>query len=49
MKYLPILLLALLWEGLVQFGLVSRDLLPSLSDKPGGRNTMKRLPMKMRS
>jgi ABC-type nitrate/sulfonate/bicarbonate transport system permease component len=32
MKYLPILLLALLWEGLVQSGLVSRDLLPSLSD-----------------
>ena len=32
MKYLPVLLLALLWEGLVQFGLVSRDLLPSLSD-----------------
>jgi ABC-type nitrate/sulfonate/bicarbonate transport system permease component len=32
MKYLPLLLLALAWEGLVQFGLVSRDLLPSLSD-----------------
>jgi ABC-type nitrate/sulfonate/bicarbonate transport system permease component len=31
-KYLPILLLALLWEALVRFGLVSRDLLPSLSD-----------------
>jgi ABC-type nitrate/sulfonate/bicarbonate transport system permease component len=32
MKYLPVLLLALLWEALVQLGLVSRDLLPSLSD-----------------
>ena len=32
MKYLPLLLLALMWEGIVQFGLVSRDLLPSLSD-----------------
>lgn len=32
MKYLPLLLLALAWEALVQFGLVSRDLLPSLSD-----------------
>jgi len=32
MKYLPILLCALLWEAIVQFGLVSRDLLPSLSD-----------------
>jgi NitT/TauT family transport system permease protein len=32
MKYLPLLLLALLWEAVVQLGLVSRDLLPSLSD-----------------
>ena len=32
MKYLPILLCALIWEAIVQFGLVSRDLLPSLSD-----------------
>lgn len=32
MKYLPLLLCALLWEALVQLGLVSRDLLPSLSD-----------------
>jgi NitT/TauT family transport system permease protein len=32
MKYLPILLCALLWEAIVQTGLVSRDLLPSLSD-----------------
>src|SRR4051812_49863696 len=32
MKYLPLLLLALIWEAIVQFGLVSRDLLPSLSD-----------------
>jgi len=32
MKYLPLLLLALLWEAIVQLGLVSRDLLPSLSD-----------------
>jgi ABC-type nitrate/sulfonate/bicarbonate transport system permease component len=31
-KYLPLLLLALVWEGVVQLGLVSRDLLPSLSD-----------------
>jgi NitT/TauT family transport system permease protein len=31
-KYLPLLLLALLWEAVVQLGLVSRDLLPSLSD-----------------
>jgi ABC-type nitrate/sulfonate/bicarbonate transport system permease component len=31
-RYLPLLLLALAWEALVQFGLVSRDLLPSLSD-----------------
>ncbi len=32
MKYLPLLLLAILWEAVVQLGLVSRDLLPSLSD-----------------
>lgn len=32
MKYLPLLLLALLWEAVVQLGLVSRDVLPSLSD-----------------
>ncbi|HXU42230.1 MAG TPA: ABC transporter permease [Burkholderiales bacterium] len=32
MRYLPLLLLALAWEALVQLGLVSRDLLPSLSD-----------------
>ncbi len=32
MKYLPLLLLALIWEAVVQLGLVSRDLLPSLSD-----------------
>ena len=32
MKYLPILFCALLWEAIVQLGLVSRDLLPSLSD-----------------
>jgi len=32
MKYLPLLLLALLWEAIVRFGLVSPDLLPSLSD-----------------
>jgi len=31
-KYLPLLLLALAWEAVVQLGLVSRDLLPSLSD-----------------
>jgi len=31
-KYLPILLCAFLWEAIVQAGLVSRDLLPSLSD-----------------
>jgi NitT/TauT family transport system permease protein len=31
-KYLPLFLLALVWEAIVQFGLVSRDLLPSLSD-----------------
>jgi ABC-type nitrate/sulfonate/bicarbonate transport system permease component len=31
-KYLPLLLLALLWEAIVQLGLISRDLLPSLSD-----------------
>jgi len=32
MKYLPLLLLAIVWEAVVQLGLVSRDLLPSLSD-----------------
>ena len=32
MKYLPLLVLAVLWEVLVRFGFVSRDLLPSLSD-----------------
>jgi ABC-type nitrate/sulfonate/bicarbonate transport system permease component len=32
LKYLPLLLLALAWEAVVQLGLVSRDLLPSLSD-----------------
>ena len=32
LRYLPLLLLALLWEAVVQLGLVSRDLLPSLSD-----------------
>lgn len=32
MKYVPLLLLAVLWEAAVQLGLVSRDLLPSLSD-----------------
>ena len=32
MKYLPLLLLALIWEGVVQLGLISRDALPSLSD-----------------
>jgi ABC-type nitrate/sulfonate/bicarbonate transport system permease component len=32
MKYFPLLLCALLWEAIVQLGLVSRDLLPSLSD-----------------
>jgi NitT/TauT family transport system permease protein len=31
-KYLPILLCAFLWEAIVQAGLVSRDLLPSLSE-----------------
>jgi ABC-type nitrate/sulfonate/bicarbonate transport system permease component len=31
-KYLPLLLLALIWEGVVQLGLISRDVLPSLSD-----------------
>jgi len=31
-KYLPLLLLATIWEAIVQFGLVSRDLLPSLPD-----------------
>jgi NitT/TauT family transport system permease protein len=32
MKYLPLLVLAVLWEAVVQLGLVSRDVLPSLSD-----------------
>src|SRR5581483_5444396 len=32
MKYLSLLVLALIWEAVVQLGLVSRDLLPSLSD-----------------
>ena len=32
MKYLPLLLLALIWEAIVQLGLVSRDVLPSLTD-----------------
>ena len=32
MKYLPVFLCALAWEAVVQLGLVSRDLLPSLSD-----------------
>ena len=32
MKYLPLLLLAIVWETVVQLGLISRDLLPSLSD-----------------
>lgn len=32
MKYVPILLCAVLWEAIVRLGLVSRDLLPSLSD-----------------
>ncbi|HTM60365.1 MAG TPA: ABC transporter permease [Burkholderiales bacterium] len=32
MKYLPLLLLAIAWELVVQLGLISRDLLPSLSD-----------------
>jgi ABC-type nitrate/sulfonate/bicarbonate transport system permease component len=31
-KYLPLLLLALIWEAVVQLGLISRDVLPSLSD-----------------
>jgi ABC-type nitrate/sulfonate/bicarbonate transport system permease component len=31
-KYLPLLLLAILWEAIVQLGLISRDVLPSLSD-----------------
>jgi len=31
-KYLPLLLLALIWEAIVQLGLVSRDVLPSLTD-----------------
>src|SRR5438094_840249 len=32
MKYQPLLLLAIAWEAVVQLGLVSRDLLPSLTD-----------------
>ena len=32
MKYLPLLVLALAWEAVVQLGLVPRDVLPSLSD-----------------
>ena len=32
MRYLPLVLLAIVWEAVVQLGLVSRDLLPSLSD-----------------
>jgi ABC-type nitrate/sulfonate/bicarbonate transport system permease component len=32
MKYLPLVLLALVWEAIVQLGLVSRDVLPSLTD-----------------
>src|SRR5919206_2963360 len=32
MKYLPLLLLAIIWESVVQLGLGSRDVLPSLSD-----------------
>ncbi len=32
MKYLPLALIAILWETVVQLGLISRDLLPSLSD-----------------
>src|SRR3954468_15066536 len=32
MQYLPLLLLAIIWEAIVQLGLVSRDVLPSLSD-----------------
>jgi ABC-type nitrate/sulfonate/bicarbonate transport system permease component len=31
-KYLPLLLFAVIWELVVRLGLVSRDLLPSLSD-----------------
>ena len=31
-RYLPLVLLALVWEAAVRLGLVSRDLLPSLSD-----------------
>jgi len=31
-RYLPLLLLALIWEAIVQLGLISRDALPSLSD-----------------
>ena len=38
MKYLPLLLLAGIWQAVVQLGLVSHDLLPSLTDvlKAGG-------------
>ena len=32
MRYLPLVLLAIAWEAIVQLGLISRDLLPSLSD-----------------
>ncbi|HEY3074985.1 MAG TPA: ABC transporter permease [Burkholderiales bacterium] len=32
MRYLPLLLLAAAWEAIVQLGLVSHDLLPSLSE-----------------
>lgn len=32
MRYLPLLLLAAAWEAVVQLGLVSHDLLPSLSE-----------------
>jgi len=31
-KYLPLLLLAIIWETVVQLGLISRDVLPSLTD-----------------
>jgi ABC-type nitrate/sulfonate/bicarbonate transport system permease component len=31
-RYLPLLLLALIWEAIVQLGVISRDALPSLSD-----------------
>jgi ABC-type nitrate/sulfonate/bicarbonate transport system permease component len=32
LRYVPLVLLALLWEGTVRMGLVSAELLPSLSD-----------------